>query len=113
MMENKNKHEVLYTPQNVPSPSGKGRVGAIPRRLRFWRRLLYVLGILLLLLIIGIIYILKVSDIDAPVLKEESNLHVQRTEQSKGFYTLKDNCSMITVAPAMVCKCVSDSDILV
>ncbi|MEO6722704.1 MAG: C45 family peptidase [Ferruginibacter sp.] len=88
-MEIKNKPEVLNSPTAVPSPSGKGRDGA--GLSRFWKRLLYILCTLIILILIGIIYIVKVSDIDAPVLKEESSLLVQRTEQSKGFYTLKDN----------------------
>ena len=90
MMENKRHIEILSAPQNVPSPSGKGRDGARKPRL-FWKRLLYVFATPLLLLIIGIIYIVNVSDIDEPVLKEENSLHIQRTEQSKGFYTLKDS----------------------
>ena len=87
-MEHKSNTEILGSPKDVPSPWGKGRDGAARR---VWKGAIYVFLSILLLLIIGIIYIVNVSDIEAPKLKEESSLHLQRIERSKGFYTLKDS----------------------
>jgi len=53
--------------------------------------ILYVLGFILLLLIIGIIYVKQVAKIDAPVIKDMSSLKLQRTDEGNGFYTLKNN----------------------
>lgn len=53
--------------------------------------LLYILGVILVILIIGIIYVKEVSNIDAPVIKDMSSLKLQRTDEGNGFYTLKNN----------------------
>jgi isopenicillin-N N-acyltransferase like protein len=87
-MKHKNNIEIPVSPKDVPSPSGKGRDGAARR---FWKGVVYVFAAILLLLIIGIIYIVNVSDVEAPKLQQESTLHLQRIERSKGFYTLKDS----------------------
>ncbi|MEP7107250.1 MAG: C45 family peptidase [Ferruginibacter sp.] len=61
------------------------------RKKKIWKRVLYVLAGFFLLLITAIIYVVSVSNINSPELKEESSLHLQRKEVSKGFYTL-ENC---------------------
>ena len=61
------------------------------KRKKFWKRVGYVFGGFVLLLLIGIIYIVRVSNIDAPVLKEESRLHQELKMVSKDFYTLENN----------------------
>ncbi|MEJ7587122.1 MAG: C45 family peptidase [Ferruginibacter sp.] len=61
------------------------------RRKKIWRRVFYVTGALLLLLLIAVIYVVAVSNIKSPELNEGSSLHQQRKEVSKDFYTLKDN----------------------
>jgi isopenicillin-N N-acyltransferase like protein len=61
------------------------------RRKKILKRVLYIFAGFLLLLITGIIYVVSVSSISSPELKEESSLHLQRKEVSKGFYTLEDN----------------------
>ncbi|HNJ28546.1 MAG TPA: C45 family autoproteolytic acyltransferase/hydrolase [Ferruginibacter sp.] len=61
------------------------------KRKKFWRWLLYVLGALLLLLIIGAVYIVQVSKIDPPKVADMSALQWQRTDHGNGFYTLKNN----------------------
>ncbi|CAN5716050.1 acyl-CoA--6-aminopenicillanic acid acyl-transferase [soil metagenome] len=52
---------------------------------------LYVLGFILVLLIIGIIYVKQVSKISPPVIKDMSSLKLQRTDHGGGFYTLGNN----------------------
>ncbi len=61
------------------------------KRKKFWKRVLYVLGSILLLLIIGAIYIVQVSKIDPPKIADSSSLQLQRTDHGNGFYTIKDN----------------------
>lgn len=61
------------------------------RRRKFWRRLLWVFGIFFLLLLIGFIYLVIVSQVDPPKPKDISSLQLQRTENSPGFYTLNNN----------------------
>jgi len=55
------------------------------------RRTLRVLGVIFLLLLIGAIYLVKVSDIDPPKPADMSSLQLQRTDHGDGFYTIKDN----------------------
>ncbi len=55
------------------------------------RRLLRTLGVMLLLLLILVIYLVQVSKVPNPTIKDMSSLQWQRTENSKGFYTLKDS----------------------
>ncbi len=61
------------------------------KRKKFWKRVLYVLGVIVLLLIIAVIYMVQVSKVPDPTIKDMSSLKLQRTEKSKGFYTLKEN----------------------
>ena len=55
------------------------------------KRLGYVLAVFFLLLTALIIYVVSVSGISSPKLKEESALHQQRQQPTKGFYTLQNN----------------------
>ena len=61
------------------------------KRKKFWKRVLYVLGVIVLLLIIAVIYMVQVSKVPDPAIKDMSSLKLQRIETSKGFYTLNDN----------------------
>lgn len=61
------------------------------RKRKFWKRVAYVFGGFLLLLIILFIYIVQVSKIDPPHPKDISSLSLQRTEPSPGFYKIKDS----------------------
>src|SRR5258708_6904094 len=58
---------------------------------RIWKRLLYVLGGFLLLLLIGFIYLYCVAVVDPPKPADMSSLQLQRKEVSKGFYTMKNS----------------------
>lgn len=55
------------------------------------RRTLRVLGVIFLLLLIGAVYLVQVSDIDPPKPADMSSLQLQRTNHGDGFYTIKDN----------------------
>ncbi len=61
------------------------------KRKIFWKRLLYVFGVITLLLILLTIYVVHVAKVPDPKIKDMSSLQLQRTETSKGFYTLKNN----------------------
>lgn len=61
------------------------------KRKKFWKRVLYVLGTILLLLLILIIYVVQVSKVSPPDVKDKSSLQWQRSETSPGFFTLKDS----------------------
>ena len=61
------------------------------KRKKFWKRVLYVLGGFLLLLLIGAIYLVQVSKVDPPKPKDISSLQLKRTDHGDGFYTLKNN----------------------
>ena len=61
------------------------------KRKKFWRRVLYVLGVLVLLIVILVIYIVQVAKIPDPKIANMNSLQLQRTEVSKGFYTLNDS----------------------
>ncbi|MEO6231053.1 MAG: C45 family peptidase [Ferruginibacter sp.] len=61
------------------------------KRKKFWRRVGYVFGGFLLLIVSLIIYVVVVSNIAPPHITEESSLQTERTEKSNGFYTLKNN----------------------
>src|ERR1700712_2643602 len=61
------------------------------KRKKFWRRVLYVLGVIILLLVIFAIYLVQVSKLPNPKVSDMSSLSLQRTEVSKDFYTLKDS----------------------
>src|SRR5258705_4303453 len=61
------------------------------KRKKFWKRVLYVFGGFLVLLLIGVIYIVQVSKVDPPKPKDMSSLQLQRTDHGNGFYTLNNN----------------------
>ena len=61
------------------------------KRKKFWKRVGYVLGGFLLLLLIGAIYIVQVSKVKPPVIKDLSSLQLQRFDHGNGFYTIKDS----------------------
>ena len=61
------------------------------KRKKFWKRVLYVLGVFALLFIIFAIYLVRVSKMPDPEIGDISSVQLQRTEVSKDFYTLKDN----------------------
>lgn len=50
-----------------------------------------MLGCILLLLLIGAIYVVQVSKVKPPVIKDMSSLQLQRTDHGNGFYTIKDS----------------------
>src|SRR5882757_5040692 len=58
---------------------------------RIRKRLLYVLGGFILLLLIGFIYLYSVAVADPPDPADKSSLALQRKEVSNGFYTLKNS----------------------
>jgi len=60
-------------------------------RKRWRRRMGRVLGVLLLLILAAIIYILIVSRTNPPEIADQSSLNWQRTENSPGFYSLKNS----------------------
>lgn len=61
------------------------------KRKKFWKRVGYVFGAILLLLIIGAIYLVWVSKVDPPEIADTSSLQLQRTDHGNGFYTLKNS----------------------
>ncbi|MES2774223.1 MAG: C45 family peptidase [Bacteroidota bacterium] len=61
------------------------------RRRKFWKRVLYVLGFFVLLLVILCIYVVQVSKVPDPKVADMSSLQLQRTEVSKGFYTINNS----------------------
>src|ERR1700754_156011 len=58
---------------------------------KIWKRLLFVLGGFLLLLVIGFIYLYSVAVVDPPNPADKSSLELRRKEMSSGFYTLKNS----------------------
>ncbi len=58
---------------------------------KFWKRLLYLVGSFLGLLLILFIYLAIVSRVYPPKPADTTSLQWQRTEESKGFFTLKNN----------------------
>jgi isopenicillin-N N-acyltransferase like protein len=54
----------------------------------FWKRVLYVAGVIVLLLIITALYMVHLAKMPDPEVRDLSILKQQRTELSKGFYTL-------------------------
>ena len=55
------------------------------------RRTLRVLTVIFILLFIGAVYLVQVSDIDPPKPADMSSLQLQRTDHGDGFYTIKNN----------------------
>ena len=61
------------------------------KRRKFWKRVAYVFGGFLALLIILFIYLAWVSKIDPPEIKDQRSMQLKRTEVSPDFYTLKND----------------------
>jgi len=61
------------------------------KRKKFWKRVGYVFGSILLLLLIAVIYIVQVSKVYPPKIKDISSLQLQRTDHGNGFYTLNNS----------------------
>src|SRR5450432_3884123 len=61
------------------------------RRKKFWKRVLYVVASFAALLLILFIYLVIVSKAYPPNPADTASLQWQRTEQSNGFYTLKNS----------------------
>lgn len=61
------------------------------RRKKFWKRALYVIAFLFMLICTGIIYLFSVAIAHPPKPADQSSLLLQRAEPSPGFYTLKNN----------------------
>ena len=58
---------------------------------RFWRRFLRVIGVIILLFGILFLYLLWVSKINPPVVKDLSALDLQRQQADTGLYTIKNS----------------------
>lgn len=61
------------------------------KRKKFWKRILYVLGFIVLLLFIATIYMVQVSKVPNPTVTDMSSLQLQRTQVSNNFYTLNNS----------------------
>ena len=61
------------------------------RRKKFWKRVLYVTGIFILILLCGFVYLYSVAIAHPPKINNAGVLNMQRTEISPGFYTLKNS----------------------
>ena len=61
------------------------------KRMKFWKRVGYVFGAILLLLIIGVVYLVQVSKVYPPKIADTSSLQLQRTNHGNGLYTLKNS----------------------
>ena len=61
------------------------------KRKKFWRRVLRVFVVFLLLLLVGAIYLVQVTKVPPPKPADMSSLQLQRTDHGDGFYTLKNN----------------------
>lgn len=61
------------------------------RRRKFWKRVLYVFGFFILLLIAGAIYLYSVAIAHPPKLQDKHVLQLSRQQKGAGFYTLNDN----------------------
>jgi predicted choloylglycine hydrolase len=55
------------------------------------RRTLRVFGVIFILLLIGAVYLVQVSNIQPPKPADMSSLQLQRTDHGDGFYTIKNN----------------------
>ena len=61
------------------------------KRKKFWKRVGYVFGTLLLLLLILVIYVVQVSKVDPPTPANMSSLQLQRSGTDTGLFTIKDS----------------------
>jgi len=61
------------------------------RPYRFWRRLLRVIGGFVLLLLLFFLYLVWVSNIKPPAIKDESSLQWQRTQPDSGLYAINNS----------------------
>lgn len=60
------------------------------KRKKFWKRVCYTIAGFFLLLVIAAIYVVQVSKVSPPQIKDMSSLQLQRTNQGNGFYSIKD-----------------------
>lgn len=63
----------------------------MPSKKKTWRILLYSLGVILLILFAGYIYLLIVSKVNPPEIANKKSLSWQRKEISHGFFVLGNN----------------------
>ncbi|HVM88378.1 MAG TPA: C45 family peptidase [Puia sp.] len=61
------------------------------RRKKIWKWVLYIIAGFFSLLLILFIYLSIVSRTEPPAIEDSSSMQLTRTEQSKDFYTLKNN----------------------
>jgi hypothetical protein len=61
------------------------------KRKKFWKRVLYVLGSFVALLLILFLYLVWVTRINPPEVKDNNSLQLTRTEVSPNFFTLKND----------------------
>src|SRR6185295_15873062 len=58
---------------------------------KFWRRFLFVTGSFVLLLGILFLYLVWVSKVNPPEIKDTTSLQLQRKETGAGLYTINNN----------------------
>src|SRR5450432_432639 len=63
----------------------------MPRRNRFWRRLIRVISVICILMLLGFLYLFIVSKTNPPPIADKTALNWQRSEPSPGLYTLNNN----------------------
>lgn len=61
------------------------------KRKKFWKRVGYVVGFILLLLLVAIIYIVQASKVNPPKVADIRSLQWKRTGYGNGFYTINNN----------------------
>ncbi len=61
------------------------------KRKKIWRRVLRVLGVFLVLLFIGAVYLVQVSKVANPKSADTGSLKLQRTDHGNGFYTINNS----------------------
>lgn len=61
------------------------------RKGRIWRRLLRVIGVFLLLILVFFLYLVWVSRVSPPDIKDQSALELKRSEPDTGLYTINNN----------------------
>src|SRR5450631_3217180 len=63
----------------------------MPRRNRFWRRLIRVIAVICILMLLGFLYLFIVSRTVPPKIADKAAVGWERIEPSAGFYTIKNN----------------------
>ncbi|MBK7432933.1 MAG: peptidase C45 [Chitinophagaceae bacterium] len=61
------------------------------KKRKFWKRVGYFFAGLFILLLVLVIYVVQVSKVSPPEVKDKSSLQLQRVDHGGGFYTLKDS----------------------